>query len=72
MDNIKELSRREEVTVKTLVEFTFKDGSKKEIEVNHFSPRNEDEIKLGLENRLISEQREIDEAKVEPLEEVKE
>lgn len=57
-----ELSRREEKTIKTLVEFTFADGSVKEIEVSHFMPKDEDEIQLGLQNRLISEQKAIDDA----------
>jgi len=59
----KELSRREEKIVKTLVEFAFNDGSKKEIEVSHFFGDgivDEDIILKGLENRLISEQRELD------------
>jgi len=62
---IRELSRREEKIVKTLVEFTFNDGSKKELEVSHFFGNgivDEDIILKGLENRLISEQRAIDEA----------
>ena len=58
-----ELSRREEKTIRTLVEFTFADGSTKEIEVSHFCPKDEEDIELGLSNRLISEQRQLDEEK---------
>ena len=63
MDNIKELNRRSETTIRTNCVFTFKDGSKKEIEVSHFNPKDEADIELGLSNRLISEQRKIDEEK---------
>ena len=58
-----ELSRREEKTIRTNCLFTFEDGSTKEIEVSHFCPKDEAEIELGLSNRLISEQRKINEEK---------
>ena len=57
----KEISRRKDVTITTLVEFTFDDGSTKEIEVPHFFSNDakidEDYIQKGLQNRFISESR---------------
>lgn len=64
MSHHKEISRREEKTIRTLVEFTFDDGTKREVEVSHFEPKNEADIELGLNNRLISEEREYNENKI--------
>lgn len=61
----KELSRREETEVKeyktvfTTVEIDLEDGSKKTIEIPHFCPDGEDDIKRGIENRIISENRKL-------------
>lgn len=51
----KELSRREERTVFTTVEFIFDDGTKREVEVPHLNPKDEADITLGLENRMMTE-----------------
>ena len=54
-----ELNRFQEITVRTLVEFEFPDGSKREVLISHFMPKNEAEIQLGIENRFITEQNTI-------------
>lgn len=59
----KELSRREETTIKTTCLFEFPDGSSKEIEVSHFMPQSEADIELGCNNRYESEWKAIQEDK---------
>lgn len=63
MDGYKELSRRSETIVITTVLFTFEiDGKQyeKTIDVSHFCPKNEEAITLGINNRLISERKELE------------
>ena len=58
----REISRNTEVILKTLVEFTFNiNGVEiiKEIEVVHFNPQSEEDIELGINNRYLSEEREL-------------
>jgi hypothetical protein len=48
--------------LKTVVEYVFKDGTKREVEVSHFMPANKNSVILGLENREASEQAAMDAA----------
>ena len=57
MTQYKELSRREEKTVRTIIEFIFPDGEKREVEISHFMTKSENEITLGIKNRMVSEWR---------------
>lgn len=54
-----ELSRKEEMTVKTEVKFDFLNEP---IIINHFMPQSEDDIQKGIMNRYESEKRAIEEA----------
>lgn len=52
----------EEKTVVTVVEFIFNiEGVeiKKQFTIPHFMPESQDDITLGIENRFISEEREL-------------
>ena len=51
----KEISRREQKTVFTEIEFDF-DGVKVVVEVAHFMPNSEQDILLGIENRAVTEE----------------
>ncbi len=53
--NYKILNTREEVTVITEVEYTFEDGSTSIVNVSHFMPKSEEDIIKGIENRLVTE-----------------
>jgi hypothetical protein len=60
----KEISRKEEITITTEVEYTFEvDGKeiKEIISVPHFCPKDEKEIQLGISNRYESRLRELTE-----------
>ena len=58
-----EISRREEVIIKTLVGMTFSICDEEiiyeEIEVSHFNPADEAAIILGIENRYITEENKL-------------
>lgn len=49
-----------DVTLDVVTEFTFNDGSTKEVSVSCFMPETKTDVISSLENRLISEQRAID------------
>lgn len=51
------LEQREQVTVKTVVKFTYADGVEQEVDIAHFQPADEAEITQGIENRYVSELR---------------
>jgi hypothetical protein len=53
-----ELNRREETTVYTEVEYDF-DWEKKVVEVAHFMPKDEEEIQRGIQNRWITEEKNL-------------
>lgn len=60
MKSYKELSRREEKTVRTTVEYVFDDDTTLVVDIPHFfgdKKVDEDYIKLGIENRGITEER---------------
>ena len=46
--------------LQTLVEYTFNDGSKQEIDVAHFQPKDKEQVIQDIKNRLVSEQRKVD------------
>jgi len=52
--------RVEDKSLVTEVEYTFFDGSKKTMNVAHFYPSSKEEVIQGIQNREVSEQREID------------
>ena len=52
--------RLEGLNIITKVLFTFTNGMQKEIDVIHFLPSSKNDILNGIENREISEQREIE------------
>ena len=65
----KEISRREEKIIRTLVEFTFNingEEIKKEVDIPHFCPKDEKEIELGISNRFVSEERDLKELNLNP------
>lgn len=54
--------KNKEVTgevINTDVEYTFKDGTKLDVRVSHFSPQNKQEIMENIKNRGISEKARI-------------
>lgn len=53
------LERRDEPTVKTTVRFTYDDDTEIEVEIAHFMPADDDEITLGIQNRYVSELRNL-------------
>jgi len=64
--NYKEISRKEQIIeqklVTTTVNFDFKDDGfdvQKTIDVEHFNPKDEKDIILGIENRYQSELNEL-------------
>ena len=54
-----ELNRREETTVRTEVEYEFDDGQKVVAEVAHFMPKDEEEIQRWIQNRWITEEKNL-------------
>jgi len=53
--NYKVLNTREEVTVITEVEYTLNNGEVIIVNVSHFMPKSEEDIVKGIENRLVTE-----------------
>jgi len=51
------LNTIEEKTIKTLVKFDFLEDP---ITISHFMPQSEEDIIKGIENRYISEKRDLD------------
>ena len=58
MGTYSEISRRQDNIVHTLVEFDF-DGIIVECDITHFCPQSEEEIQIGIQNRMISEERNL-------------
>lgn len=62
------LNRREEITVKTEVEYTFEiNGENHTVTtiVSHFMPQSEEDIVKGIENRALTEQKNIEDQLLE-------
>ena len=57
--NYEILERREQMTIITKVKYTLSDNSEIIVDVAHFMPKDEAEIQLGIENRFITEQKNI-------------
>jgi hypothetical protein len=60
--NYKEISRKEETTITTEIEYVFNVNGKEIIEiisVPHFCPKDEKDIQLGISNRYESRLREL-------------